>query len=89
VGSGEIRRIPPSQDPDSDSSDLDPDPNYRDPTTRNTEVWDEKEMKLSYWGSGNEKWESTSYDNAARFVAEIAVDPKAVGFHECKRIGVW
>ncbi|KAF1998823.1 nmrA-like family protein [Amniculicola lignicola CBS 123094] len=45
------------------------------------QVWNDKEVKLSYWGTGDEKWESTSYDNAAQFVAQIALDKSAVGFH--------
>ncbi|KAJ5518848.1 Short-chain dehydrogenase/reductase SDR [Penicillium expansum] len=41
--------------------------------------WNAKESSFSYWGSGEEKWESTSYDNAAQFVAAVAQDPTAVG----------
>ncbi|KAL5324791.1 hypothetical protein ACEPPN_005909 [Leptodophora sp. 'Broadleaf-Isolate-01'] len=38
-----------------------------------------KEAKLSYWGTGEEIWESTSYANAAEFVAAVTLDVNAVG----------
>ncbi|KAI2670770.1 hypothetical protein CBS147355_9105 [Penicillium roqueforti] len=42
-------------------------------------VWNSKEPSFSYWGSGEEMWESTTYDNAAEFVAAVAQDQSAVG----------
>ncbi|KAI9924290.1 hypothetical protein MW887_007240 [Aspergillus wentii] len=42
-------------------------------------VWDEKELKLRYWGDGDEVWESTTYETAAEYVASVAVDENAVG----------
>lgn len=42
------------------------------------------EAKLSYWGTGEEIWESTSYANAAEFVAAVALDENAVGIQNCK-----
>ena len=34
------------------------------------------------WGSGNEKLDMTTYDDAAAYTAEIAADPKANGWFE-------
>lgn len=42
-------------------------------------VWNSKDTAFSFWGSGEEMWESTTYDNAAQFVAAIAQDPAAIG----------
>ncbi|KAE8153642.1 nmrA-like family protein [Aspergillus avenaceus] len=36
---------------------------------------------LNYWGAGDEPWEVTTYQNAADFVASVALDRDAVGFH--------
>lgn len=46
-------------------------------------VWDPKTETLSYWGSGNEDFESTSYRNASEFVAAVALDTSAVGVQKC------
>lgn len=46
--------------------------------------WNSKESSFSYWGSGEEMWESTTYDNAAQFVAAVAQDPTAVGVQRCE-----
>ncbi|KUL89353.1 hypothetical protein ZTR_03748 [Talaromyces verruculosus] len=35
---------------------------------------------LSYWGTGEEIWELTTYDNAAEFIAAVALDESALGF---------
>ncbi|KAF4631212.1 hypothetical protein G7Y89_g6920 [Cudoniella acicularis] len=43
-------------------------------------VWDAEKGVLSYWGTGDEKWEFTSYDNSAEFTAEVAMDGNANGF---------
>ncbi|KAJ5726769.1 NmrA-like family protein [Penicillium malachiteum] len=42
-------------------------------------VWNADQASFSYWGSGEEMWESTTYDNAAQFVAAVTQDPTAVG----------
>lgn len=47
-------------------------------------IWDGKSETLTYWGSGEEAWEMTSYENAAEFVAAVALDPNAVGTQKCK-----
>jgi len=47
-------------------------------------VWNGQERKLKFWGDGTEKWESTTYDNAAEYVAAVALDESAVGVQKCK-----
>lgn len=47
-------------------------------------VWNLDEYKLSFYGSGDETWESTTYDTAAQYVAAVAKDPSAVGLQHCK-----
>ncbi|KAH9205698.1 hypothetical protein DL95DRAFT_317075 [Leptodontidium sp. 2 PMI_412] len=42
-------------------------------------VWDPKANKLYYWGTGSEKWDLTTYQTAAEFVAAVALDHNAVG----------
>lgn len=37
-----------------------------------------------YFGTGDEKLEVTTYEDAAAFTAEVAVDPNANGFLKCK-----
>ncbi len=34
---------------------------------------------VGYWGSGDEKWDFTSYETCAEYTAAIAMDPSAVG----------
>ncbi|KAK4194479.1 hypothetical protein QBC40DRAFT_311416 [Triangularia verruculosa] len=34
---------------------------------------------MRYWGTGEEIWEGLSYDDAAKFTAEVALDEEAVG----------
>lgn len=48
--------------------------------------WDEekKEGRLKSWGSGDEIWEFSSYDDAARWTAEIVLDEKAEGYIACE-----
>lgn len=46
-------------------------------------VWKAEQNSFDYWGSGEETWESTTYDNAAQFVAAVAQDPTAVGVQRC------
>ncbi|KAM0417024.1 hypothetical protein ACHAPT_012990 [Fusarium lateritium] len=43
-------------------------------------VFNPDEPSLSLWGTGDETWEFTSYQNAAEFVAALALDAGAVGF---------
>lgn len=45
--------------------------------------WQIEHNSFSYWGTGEEMWESTSYDNAAQFVAAVTQDTSAVGVQRC------
>lgn len=49
-------------------------------------MWDAKDHLFKYWGTGDERWEFTTYRNAAQFTAEIAVDQDAVGWFSCKSL---
>lgn len=40
--------------------------------------------EFKYWGNGDEKWEVTSYADAASFIAETAMDPEASGDLSCR-----
>ncbi|KAH7371766.1 NmrA-like family protein [Cadophora sp. MPI-SDFR-AT-0126] len=42
-------------------------------------IWNPEEWSLSFWGTGDEIWELTSYENTAEFVAELALDNNATG----------
>lgn len=48
------------------------------------QVWHADSNSLKYWGTGEEPWESTTYGDAARFTAAVALDPSAVGMQKCK-----
>jgi hypothetical protein len=50
------------------------------------DVWDPEAKKISYWGTGNERWDLTSYQTAAEYVVAVALDPDAAGFFKCKII---
>ncbi|KAM0329340.1 hypothetical protein ACHAQA_004645 [Verticillium albo-atrum] len=45
-------------------------------------AWNPEETSLSFWGTGDEVWEVTSYENAAEFVALLALDETAIGFQK-------
>ncbi|KAF4459994.1 demethylmenaquinone methyltransferase [Fusarium albosuccineum] len=45
-------------------------------------VWKREDLSLSFWGTGDEAWELTSYENTAEFVAELIVDESATGFQK-------
>ena len=47
-------------------------------------LWDSQKQSFRYWGSGDERWEFTSYDNAAEYTAEVALDSEAHGWLSCK-----
>lgn len=47
-------------------------------------VWNAKDTYFSYWGSGKKMWESTTYDNAAQFIAAVIQDSSAVGMQRCE-----
>lgn len=48
------------------------------------QVWNPEERSLSYWGNGDEMWEVTTYGDAAKYTAAIALDSNVVGFQKCK-----
>ncbi|KAH8657221.1 hypothetical protein BGZ60DRAFT_532068 [Tricladium varicosporioides] len=43
-------------------------------------IVDANEGVFKYWGTGDEKYDTITYEDAAKFTAEIAVDPNANGF---------
>ncbi|PCD38704.1 hypothetical protein AU210_007169 [Fusarium oxysporum f. sp. radicis-cucumerinum] len=45
-------------------------------------VWNADTATLSYWGTGDESWEATTYANASEFVAAVALDEDAVGIQK-------
>lgn len=47
-------------------------------------LWNAKKQQLQYWGTGNEKWELTSRENAAQFTAKVAMDKEAIGWFSCR-----
>jgi hypothetical protein len=47
-------------------------------------IWDAETKGFKYWGTGEERWELTSYGNAAEFTALVALDADAVGFKSCE-----
>ena len=49
------------------------------------QVWNPEEKSLVHWGSGEEVWEVTTYGDAARYTAAVALDGGVVGFQRCKR----
>jgi hypothetical protein len=46
-------------------------------------IWNGKTKTFKYWGNGDEKWDMTSYENAAEFTAKLALDEDAVGYKCC------
>lgn len=48
------------------------------------QLYDSSSRTLSYWGTGDEKWEFTTYQTAADYTAAIALDDNAVGIFRCK-----
>ncbi len=49
-------------------------------------IWHPEEYKLTFWGTGDDKWEFSTYNNAAQRVAEVALDSSATGFLKCEPI---
>lgn len=49
-------------------------------------IWNGARNTFTYWGTGDERWELTTYDNAAEFTAEVAIDTNANGFLSCRLI---
>ncbi len=47
-------------------------------------LWDPQGPMIRFWGNGDEKLEMTTYEAAASFAAEIALDKNAVGYQSGK-----
>lgn len=47
-------------------------------------IFDADNVQFSYYGTGDELWESTTYGTAAEYVAAIAADRDAVGMFHCE-----
>jgi hypothetical protein len=47
-------------------------------------IWDGKAREFKYWGSGEERWEFTTYEDAAAFTAWVLADGKNRWF-SCER----
>lgn len=48
------------------------------------QVWNPEEKSLVFWGSGEEGWEFTTYGDAAKYTAAVALDAEVVGLQRCK-----
>lgn len=48
------------------------------------QVWNPEAKALVYWGTGEETWESTTYGDAAKYTAAVALDSSAVGMQKCE-----
>ena len=48
------------------------------------QIWDKQTLTLRYWGTGDEPWEMTTYQNAAQYTAAAILDPKAAGVLRCR-----
>lgn len=47
-------------------------------------IFDPKDLKFSFYGTGDEIWESTTYETAAEYVSAVALDRNAVGMQHCE-----
>ena len=47
-------------------------------------IWNTENLTLSYWGTGNEVWECTTYLNSAQYTAAVTLDPNAVETFRCE-----
>ncbi len=47
-------------------------------------LWDAATQTLRHWGTGDEIWEGTSYENAADFTAAVCLDREASGVLRCE-----
>ncbi|KAH7144148.1 hypothetical protein B0J13DRAFT_502071 [Dactylonectria estremocensis] len=54
------------------------------------QVFDAKTQTISYWGTGDEKWDLTTYETVAAYTAALAVDKNASGVFrfrgDCKSV---
>ncbi|KAH7141144.1 hypothetical protein EDB81DRAFT_870318 [Dactylonectria macrodidyma] len=53
-------------------------------------IFDANTQTITYWGTGNEKWDLTTYETAAAYTAALAVDKNASGVFrfrgDCKSV---
>ena len=47
-------------------------------------MWDANEYELSYWATGDERWDFSTYANTAQYVTAAALDPTATGVMKCE-----
>lgn len=47
-------------------------------------IWDQEHKTFRYWGTGDEVWECTTYENAAQYTAALCLDPDATGVWRCE-----
>lgn len=47
-------------------------------------MYKQKENIINVWGSGDDKWDLTTYNDTADFSAAVALDPSATGWFESK-----
>lgn len=47
------------------------------------DIWDPKKTKFAFWGSGDEPWDFTTYDDTAALTVAAALDSNAVGVLKC------
>jgi hypothetical protein len=47
-------------------------------------LWKPDDVSIAFWGSGNEKWELTTYATAAAYTAAVSLDENAIGVLRCE-----
>lgn len=47
-------------------------------------IFDANTQTITYWGTGDEKWDLTTYETVAAYTAALAVDKNASGVFRCK-----
>lgn len=47
-------------------------------------IFDANTQTITYWGTGDEKWDLTTYDTVAAYTAALAVNKNASGVFRCK-----
>lgn len=54
--------------------------------TKYFDAWDPEKKVFTFWGTGDEVLEFSSYRNSAEYTAAVALDRKAVGLQKCECI---
>ncbi len=47
-------------------------------------LWDPQAYELKYWGTGEEKWDFTTYSTCAQYMAATSLDSEASGYLNCE-----